>query len=49
MLKDNKVYCDRCGDRIYKDAYKVMDILMCNRCMKDAIKVDVKEFTKKGV
>lgn len=45
MIKGNKVYCDRCGDRIYKNGY-LLDILLCNRCHREVYMVNVNDLVK---
>lgn len=50
MIKNGKVFCDKCKEEIYKKAYRI-DKTFCNRCFKETFGVDVRDLLKenKGV
>lgn len=42
-MEQSNIFCDSCGGRIFRFAYRINGKNLCNRCVKDEYGYDVNE------
>lgn len=43
VLTTVPLFCDSCGERIFRAGFHINDSILCNRCVKDKFSVNINE------